>query len=277
MVPIHCGRALACEASKDGKMSEKDYQWMLDNMIGDDTGDNISDLNRTYNEMTAIYWAWKNYDKLGNPDYIGIMHYRTLFSLIDFFKPKNKKKLLESISLNKENLQKLLSNYNLVYKRKIRFSRKKDKNRIGFDWYNTQFGLSENSYPELFKKYKLFKADFAFSPKNMFIMQKDDFFKYCETIFPLMFKTQEQFKNAQGKYEIPYRYFAYAAEYLTSFYLDYLKEQSHINAIGIKTHFIYNKITYNIELLKMLLLIKLFNKKQLKNKFRCWYLNKTVE
>ena len=64
-------------------MSEKDYQWMLDNMIGDDTGDNISELNRNFNELTAIYWAWKNYDKLGNPDYIGLAHYRRFLAIYD--------------------------------------------------------------------------------------------------------------------------------------------------------------------------------------------------
>ena len=36
--------------------------------------------NRNINELTALYWAWKNYDKLGNPDYIGLMHYRRQFS-----------------------------------------------------------------------------------------------------------------------------------------------------------------------------------------------------
>ena len=76
LTPIHVGRALATESSKDGSMSEEDYKWMLENMIGDDTGDNISHLNRTLNELTSMYWAWKNYDKLGNPDYIGFMHYR---------------------------------------------------------------------------------------------------------------------------------------------------------------------------------------------------------
>lgn len=81
LTPIHLGRALATEASKDGAMSQRDYQWMLDNMIGDDTGDNISKENRKYCELTALYWAWKNYDKLGNPDYIGFMHYRRHFIL----------------------------------------------------------------------------------------------------------------------------------------------------------------------------------------------------
>ena len=80
LVPIHLGRAVAKDASKDGVLSECDYQWMVDNMIGDDTGENISHLNREYCEFTGIYWTWKNYEKLGNPDYIGFMHYRRLFA-----------------------------------------------------------------------------------------------------------------------------------------------------------------------------------------------------
>ena len=87
LTPIHVGRVLATESSKDGSMSEEDYKWMLENMIGDDTGDNISHLNRTLNELTSMYWAWKNYDKLGNPDYIGFMHYRRIFDFLDKSKP----------------------------------------------------------------------------------------------------------------------------------------------------------------------------------------------
>ena len=75
-VPIHLGRAVASQVSKDGQLNSKDYQWLLENMIGDDTGDNISQLNRQFSELTGIYWAWKNYDKIGNPEYIGFMHYR---------------------------------------------------------------------------------------------------------------------------------------------------------------------------------------------------------
>ena len=67
-IPIHLGRVLASEALKEGRMSKADYQWLTDNMMGDDTGDNISHLNKTFAELTGIYWAWKNYDKLGNPD-----------------------------------------------------------------------------------------------------------------------------------------------------------------------------------------------------------------
>ena len=46
----------------------------------DDMGDNIARLHPYSAELTAIYWAWKNYDRLGDPDYIGLFHYRRFFN-----------------------------------------------------------------------------------------------------------------------------------------------------------------------------------------------------
>lgn len=40
--------------------------------ITDDSGDNISDKNRQYCEMSAVYWVWKN----TRHDWVGIEHYR---------------------------------------------------------------------------------------------------------------------------------------------------------------------------------------------------------
>ena len=76
LTPIHAGRAnrepLSDEASEETK-------WLYENMDGDNTGDNISEKNPLYNEMTTVYWAYKNYASLDNPDYIGFMHYRRHF------------------------------------------------------------------------------------------------------------------------------------------------------------------------------------------------------
>ncbi|MBQ7883295.1 MAG: DUF4422 domain-containing protein [Phascolarctobacterium sp.] len=58
-LPLHVGR--------DGK---EDLGYM-----GDNTGDNISDKNASYCELTGLYWAWKNLDC----EYIGLCHYRRYF------------------------------------------------------------------------------------------------------------------------------------------------------------------------------------------------------
>ena len=58
-------------------------------MLFDDVGENISSKNSIMNEMTSIYWIWKNYTRFGNPAYIGHNHYRRLFKRNDFLDYSN--------------------------------------------------------------------------------------------------------------------------------------------------------------------------------------------
>lgn len=60
-LPVHVGHAL--------NPVDLGYQ-------PDDDGDNISALNRTYCELTAVYWAWKN---LPQGTAVGLSHYRRYF------------------------------------------------------------------------------------------------------------------------------------------------------------------------------------------------------
>ena len=60
LVPIHVGRAVS-------RLKDE-----MAGMIGDDTGENISEKNPSYCEMTAHYWIWKN---VRDCDYVGVCHY----------------------------------------------------------------------------------------------------------------------------------------------------------------------------------------------------------
>lgn len=60
-LPIHVGAALAAEP--------------IPSMQPDDEGDNISERNPRFCELSAQYWAWKHVDA----EYVGMCHYRRYF------------------------------------------------------------------------------------------------------------------------------------------------------------------------------------------------------
>ena len=47
--PIQGGRGIEIKKSKDGVLSKQDTEWLHTNMIGDNTGQNISNQNRRIN------------------------------------------------------------------------------------------------------------------------------------------------------------------------------------------------------------------------------------
>ena len=65
ILPIQVGAANAEAAGKP----------LFENTLHDNTGDNISEKNPMYCELTAQYWAWKNADA----DYYGFCHYLRYF------------------------------------------------------------------------------------------------------------------------------------------------------------------------------------------------------
>ena len=60
-VPIHVGRAISI------------YKTEMTGMIGDDMGENISEKNPSYCEMTAHYWIWKN---VMDAEFVGPVKYK---------------------------------------------------------------------------------------------------------------------------------------------------------------------------------------------------------
>lgn len=71
-LPIQVGRQLSTDSFTE---------------VTDGTGDNISEKNKTYCELTALYWMWKN-DR--DSDYLGLCHYRRYFAGRRFGKKRDR-------------------------------------------------------------------------------------------------------------------------------------------------------------------------------------------
>ncbi|MGT0131144.1 DUF4422 domain-containing protein, partial [Streptococcus pneumoniae] len=91
-LPIHVG----CEGKK-----KIGFQ-------GDNSGENISNLNPYYCELTGLFWAWKNLDY----DYLGLVHYRRYFTSRrqSYREDLN----MDSIILSKSEVEKMMLDYDVV-------------------------------------------------------------------------------------------------------------------------------------------------------------------
>lgn len=209
LTPIHVGRALA---KKRMDANSDNYKWLMTNLIGDDTGENISDRNNSYNEMTALYWAWKNYDALGNPDYIGLMHYRRHFVLkenvqaVYNIKDFNSSTYYDMLNYSQEKMQKLVDGCDFlthigkvqnVYKHYIENQRKED-----IDLANEILLKKYPEYEDTMKEY--YDGDFS-NFCNMNIFSKKIFFEYCEWIFSILGEFEKRVDVSEKRFFISER------------------------------------------------------------------------
>lgn len=249
LVPIHVGRAVAREASKDGVLSEWDYQWMVDNMIGDNTGENISHLNREYCELTALYWAWKNYDQLGNPDYIGFMHYRRhlIFNTKETFREASNgmvyvqnidKAYVERYHLKSEYIRETVKGNEVIICSRVDLRKlgtnspylhyKKGGTRGGLlhiEDYDQALNVIREKYPDFSEDIVKYNDGHYAYFTNVFIMCKEQFYKYCEWLFDVLGACQF---NLEKYDKMETRQRGYISEWLTGIYI------THVRRKGVK-------------------------------------------
>lgn len=198
-VPIHLGSKLSGTINKDGMISSSDQKWMLENTVRDDTGDNISDRNHEYCELTGLYWAWKNYNELGNPDIFGFMHYRRQFILSSKYVHDHVPDFCHMIRTdypdsNYENtigidlLSSLtLKNKIIVCSNTLDISPLKYHHSQSFiqqDAYDRSIDILKATFPELSEPLDKYLNGSVHYWSNMFIAERKVFFDLCEWIFP---------------------------------------------------------------------------------------------
>lgn len=183
--PIHVGRAIS-------KCKDK----ML-GIIGDDTGDNISTKNPFYCEMTAQYWAWKNYH---DSEYIGFCHYRR------YFGEKITVDCIDSCFANGTDVILIgpcFRHYNRWNYLKTFVS--------GEDLAIMQM-VAKKLYPEYYTTLSRYANDYVDYPLNMFLCRRELFVEYAEWIFGILFECEKYVKLSS--YSRARRLYGYLSEFL---------------------------------------------------------------
>ena len=225
-----------CELPKDdiflpiqvgAAISDVDLGMQRDDMINGLPCDNISAKNKSYCELTAMYWAWKNIKKLyPNLEYIGLNHYRRFFNFNHFksFREDFIKNVSEikDYKVNRVKLQSLLNRYRFLISKSHMYKFSMFYTYCIF--YNSEdYRILKNAIKEVQPDYysdfiQVMERGNVYSPFNMFFMSWKDFDAYCTWLFSILTVVE---KKSIFKYYTPQqmRLFGYIAEFLTQVYM----------------------------------------------------------
>ena len=145
--------------------------------VFDDTlGDSIAYKQKGYCEMSGVYWIWKNYKSLNK--YVGINHYRRYFGFMN----------------NVEQVDKIFEKYDIItpvpyvytngYTIRHQYSRS-----VSVQDLDIIEKIIQEKYPEYSLSYIMnIKNGNVLYATNMFIMKVEDFYKYCNWLFSILFE-----------------------------------------------------------------------------------------
>ncbi len=147
---------------------------------GDHTGDNISDLNPLFGELTGLYWIWKN-DR--DSDIIGINHYRRFFAEEDG-------ELLRQSTVE-ETLKKydLIAPVQMVGEDSHYETYKKVHNSKDMDAVRAAVKTCYPQYLETFDAVMNTKEGYY---GNLCVMKREIYMSYCEWLFTILFEASKQ-------------------------------------------------------------------------------------
>ncbi len=146
---------------------------------GDDTGNNISERNRNWCELTGIYWVWKNV----RCDMVGICHYRRYFVENEDF-------------LRREQIEQILEDHQII----VSYSESTDYKDLKEHYSKLHYWKDmELCRQVLIEKYTDYADSFdlcmntnLFTEGNMMIASWPVFDEYCSWLFDILFEVEKR-------------------------------------------------------------------------------------
>ena len=164
----------------------------------DDTGSNISDRNRQFCELTALYWIWKN----AKEDILGIEHYRRRFILEDDWKKHMTEEGVDVIlPVPLYVAPHIKGNYFFRHDRRP---------------WNAMLEVLRDRGDEYERARVFFEGTGCYSPCNMLIARREILYELCDWLFPILFQVAGRVGELQDAYQN--RYPGFLSERLISFY-----------------------------------------------------------
>lgn len=210
-IPIHVGKALT-----DLNLG----------ILGDNTGDNISELNKSFCELTALYWMWKNSDA----DILGLAHYRRYFSSDnpDFNIQFNNLAIInpDMIASTEDRFIYIAEPTKLYYKKfKINFSVSMKK-QYELNHFKKDWDIVRNILLKKYPDYKEALIDTENKKKisffNMMVTDRKTFNNYCEWLFDILFECNVNI-NVDSYNPYQKRLFGFLSERLLNIFISYNK------------------------------------------------------
>lgn len=199
--------------------------------IGDDTGDNISGKNKSFCELTAMYWMWKNMDS----EYYGLFHYRRM---LNFSGIKNNyfydfsDMTIKKFGWDESTILDMCGAYDIITgpRWNVHPYAVPSLPMSNYDFYAREHHQNDldmlmqvvlERSPELYEHVKTYMNGTTCFYGNVFIMRRDYFKRYAAWVFDILFEVERRsdvsnYDSYQG------RVWGFLAERMMGAYIDYL-------------------------------------------------------
>ncbi|MCM1376583.1 MAG: DUF4422 domain-containing protein [Muribaculum sp.] len=178
----------------------------------DNIGENISELNYSFCELTGLYWAWKNLDA----DYIGLAHYRRHFGV-------RRREPFSGI-LTYCQLLPMLGRYSVFVPRRRRYYIE----NLYTHYQHTHYGehldrareILASRHPDYLESFdRVLRHTYGFM-FNMTIMKKELLDAYCQWLFDILFEL-DRLVDSTGYSAYQKRFHGRVSEILLNVWLDH--------------------------------------------------------
>ena len=223
-----CIYTAKCHVDRELKEDLHRYSWEIPIQVGaaltgkricevrDNTGDHISEKNREYCELTALYWIWKN----TSSQYAGLCHYRRHFELNE--------DLLDQLCKSEVDVAVTVPILNFPSVKEVY-----RQDHVKQDW-EIMMEAIRILQPKYQKAAEEVEKGIYYYGYNMFFARKEIVDDYCSWLFPILSYCEGHCEKKEDPYQN--RYIGFLAERLLTIYLK--GHEGKYKMVHVRKHFV---------------------------------------